>query len=112
MITITIQRDQQNLLQRVTIQGHANYDEHGKDIVCAAVSGISIGIINAIEKLIGIQIVSDPSNPGWLDCRLPEDTDEDVRAKVVLLMEAMVVALSDVANEYPQYVQINDLTKG
>lgn len=112
MIRISIQRNQQNHLQRVTIQGHADYDEHGKDIVCAAVSGISIGIMNAIEKLLGVQVVSDQTNPGWLDCRLPEYAAADVRSKVSLLMEAMVVALSDVANEYPQYVQINHLTKG
>lgn len=112
MIRIRIYRDRQNQPQRVTISGHADYREHGKDIVCAAVSGISIGIINAIEKLLGVQIVIDQRNAGLLDCQVPEKLDKDVRLKVLLLLEAMVVALSDVASEYPQYVQIKEIKKG
>lgn len=28
------------------VNGHANYDVHGKDIVCAAVSAVAIGSLN------------------------------------------------------------------
>jgi len=111
MIKIYVQRNSQNQLQRITIQGHAEYGEYGKDIVCAAVSGISIGLVNAIEKLLGVQVATKSSKPGWLDCCLPVDVDADVLPKVVLLLEAMVEALSDVAAQYPQYVQIHDSIK-
>jgi len=111
MIKINVHRDQQNQPQRVMIQGHAGYGEHGKDIVCAAVSGISIGIVNAIEKLLDVQVVTEASEPGWLDCQLPLDMDAELHAKVVLLMEAMIEALSDVAAQYPKYVQIHDMKK-
>ena len=33
---------------RITILGHANYDEYGKDIVCAAVSSVVTTTIEAI----------------------------------------------------------------
>lgn len=111
MIEISIQRDSQNQLQRITIQGHANYGQHGTDIVCAAVSGISIGIVNAIEKLLGVQVASPSSKPGWLDCCLPEDLDAEVRPNVLLLLDAMVEALSDVEAQYPEYVRIQHLVK-
>ena len=33
---------------KIEIKGHANYDDYGKDIVCASVSSIVITTINAI----------------------------------------------------------------
>ena len=35
----------------ITISGHANYDDKGKDIVCASVSSIVITTINAIIEI-------------------------------------------------------------
>ncbi len=35
----------------VTITGHANYDDFGKDIVCSAVSSIVITTVNGIDKI-------------------------------------------------------------
>ena len=35
----------------IEINGHAGYEEYGKDIVCASVSCISITSVNAILKL-------------------------------------------------------------
>ena len=35
----------------IKISGHANYDEKGKDIVCASVSSIVITTINAIIEI-------------------------------------------------------------
>ena len=35
----------------IEINGHAGYEEYGKDIVCAAVSSIAITSVNAILKL-------------------------------------------------------------
>jgi uncharacterized protein YsxB (DUF464 family) len=37
---IQIQTSQHNGYMKIEVHGHANYDEHGKDIVCAAVSAI------------------------------------------------------------------------
>lgn len=45
MIKIIIKED------HIEIDGHANYADYGKDIVCAAVSCIAITSINAIIKL-------------------------------------------------------------
>ena len=49
MITITITP------QAVTIRGHANAAEKGKDIVCAAVSVLFQNLIDSLE-----QLTSDP----------------------------------------------------
>ena len=41
MIKVKVEENN-NYISKVTIKGHANYDELGKDIVCAAVSSIVI----------------------------------------------------------------------
>ena len=32
------------------VKGHAGYDEYGKDIVCAAVSVLTVNMANSVEK--------------------------------------------------------------
>lgn len=45
MIKVVIRKDV------ITISGHANYDEYGKDIVCAAVSSTVITTVNGILSI-------------------------------------------------------------
>ena len=40
-----------NIIESVTFKGHANYDDYGKDIVCAAVSATYLCTVNAIFSL-------------------------------------------------------------
>ena len=41
-----------NNLESVSINGHANSAEYGRDLVCAAVSVLSQGVINVISGYI------------------------------------------------------------
>ncbi|MDD2377645.1 MAG: ribosomal-processing cysteine protease Prp [Bacilli bacterium] len=50
MIKIRIKHDNK-IINQIQIIGHAEYDEYGKDIVCAAVSSIVIVTVNAIMKI-------------------------------------------------------------
>jgi uncharacterized protein YsxB (DUF464 family) len=47
MIKIQINKTN-NKYSSLVISGHSNYDEHGKDIVCAGVSAIVTGGLNAL----------------------------------------------------------------
>lgn len=40
-----------NMVEEISISGHAGYADKGKDLICAAVSSISIGLCNAIDEL-------------------------------------------------------------
>ncbi len=109
MIRILIERNQSGEVNRVCIKGHAGYAEHGKDIVCAAVSGISVGLVNAIEKLTGVRVHAVDDHPGKLDCQVPSDlNDPAVLSRIRLLLEAMILSLRDVADEAPAFVKITE----
>ena len=68
-----------------TVEGHAGYAEEGQDIVCAAVS------------------CSGEQKDGYLSCRFPEGLSE----KAVLLLDSMVLGLTDIQRSYGKsYIRI------
>lgn len=106
MIKVRVERSADLGLRHVTITGHAHYAQAGEDIVCAAVSGISLGIVNAIERMFHVRIYRESDREGTLHCQLPEGLAPADQEKIQLLLEAMVLSLEGIAEEYPAYVQI------
>lgn len=106
MITIAIKRRSQTV-REVSISGHANYDDYGKDIVCAAVSSVSINIINATEIIVGVPLETEQGE-GLIVCRVPDLGESRTAEKVQLLMETLVFSLKSIAKEYPSFVSITE----
>lgn len=108
MITVTVKRQTgQRTVQEVSISGHAHYDDYGKDIVCAAVSSVSINIINAAEALLNIPLETEERD-GTILCRVPELREAKKNEHVQLLMETLVYSLKSIAEEYPSFVLIRE----
>lgn len=105
MIRIRIERNTHGDAERVLVTGHANFAEHGSDIVCAAVSGIVIGQVNAIETLTGVTVHQPDDGDGKVDLRVPAGLAPEVAQKIHLLVEAMVLSLRNIADSYPKYVK-------
>lgn len=47
MLKVTVEK-QQNIIKKVSLKGHALYDDFGKDIVCSAASSILTTTVNGI----------------------------------------------------------------
>ncbi|MFC5402079.1 ribosomal-processing cysteine protease Prp [Cohnella soli] len=105
MIKVTIVRDDRKAIIRFTVSGHAFYDDPGKDIVCAGVSAVTVGAVNAIEKLTGLEPDAF-SKSGLLEAKAPRSEDPAKDAQVQLLLEGMVVALESIADSYGKHVKI------
>jgi len=95
MVKIKIKND----LDEISIDGHAMYDDFGKDIVCASISSIVITSVNAIIRL----------EPNSIDYQL----DDGVFIKVLKhndivdnLIKNMIDLLSDLEKQYPKYIEI------
>ncbi|WP_374696804.1 ribosomal-processing cysteine protease Prp [Spiroplasma endosymbiont of Polydrusus formosus] len=50
MIKIIITKNEQKI-KKIEITGHAKSAEYGKDLVCAAITGIVTGGLNAIDQI-------------------------------------------------------------
>lgn len=56
-----------------TITGHADAGEYGQDIVCSAVSVLSITTVNGLQEVVGldVDVDSDDKNGGYLSVDVP-----------------------------------------
>lgn len=97
MTTILIRKTGTGVYRGFTCSGHAGYAQYGEDIVCAAVSALTINTVNAMEALAGqkLQTVTGEED-GVLDVRLVGEGNE----KSKLLMDAMVLGLESIAAQY------------
>jgi uncharacterized protein YsxB (DUF464 family) len=108
MIRVTIERRATDrLITAFHVKGHAEFAEPGKDIVCAGVSAITVGTVNAIEVLLGIRL-SHEADKGLLEVQLPDMNDGKQLEQVQLLLESMVVMLQTIEESYGKYINIKD----
>lgn len=107
MIRVAITRGPGRRIERFAVDGHAQYDEPGKDIVCAGVSAVTVGTVNAVEALTGIQLGTRMKH-GLLQVKIPAELEADIDEKVQLLLESMVVMLRSIEQSYGAYIAMQD----
>jgi uncharacterized protein YsxB (DUF464 family) len=106
----TIRTD--NRINSFTISGHADSGPYGHDIVCAGVSAVSFGSVNAIEALCGVRLgVETEDDGGFLRCIVPDNLETETDEKVQLLLESMVVSLKSIKEQYGQYIELKDVRR-
>ncbi len=84
----------------ITISGHANYDEYGKDIVCASVSSIVYTTVNGILSL-------DNKSINFIDEDKMEIAILDDSRVVDVLINNMLDLLKDLELKYPKNLKIS-----
>ena len=91
-------------------EGHANFDGHGKDIVCAGVSAVTFGTVNSIEALLEI-VPEHTIYEGFLKIDIPERIEPKTFEQVQLLLESMVVMLKSIEESYGKFLTIKETIK-
>jgi len=84
----------------ITVNGHANYAETGKDIVCAGVTALTQTLIRALEGLIKDEIEYEVS-PGRADIYYGNLSEEGK-----LLVDSFFIGVCSIADEFPDHVRI------
>lgn len=87
---------------KITIKGHANFDDYGNDIVCASISSIVITTVNGILR-INNQSVSIEENEGLIIINLLKED-----SNVNLLLENMISLLQELETKYPKNIKIRN----
>lgn len=87
-------------IDSIEISGHARYDVHGNDLVCAGASSISIGALNALDQLF--------EN----DCSL-EMLENKISIKVLnqkeelnLVLKSILIQFETMVEVYPDYIKM------
>src|SRR5690625_87729 len=80
----------------------------GYDLVCAGVSAVSFGVVNAIDALCKIDLEIEQANEGgYLHVSIPNDMNQELSDKVQLLLEGMIISLQTIEREYSQFIKID-----
>ncbi|MBB5180749.1 hypothetical protein HNQ44_002178 [Planomicrobium koreense] len=95
-----------NRISSFEMSGHADFAEHGQDLVCAGASAVSFGAVNAIMELTGIEPKIKQSSSGFLKVVFPAGLDEKTDEQVQLLVRGMIVSLKTIEHDYGQYIKI------
>ena len=102
MITIRTERKNGHIVG-YTVTGHAEYDEHGRDIICAAVSAITLTAAVGLQAYANAEGVYE-TEAGRLKVQLSEDGTEQTDS----ILETMVLGLREVERQAPEYVKLID----
>ena len=107
MIHVAIEKEQSGNIRSFEMKGHAEFAEHGKDLVCAAATAVSFGSVNAIVSLTKITPdVKQGQNGGYLKVSFPQNLDSKTSEQVQLIVQAMVVSLQTIEHDYGQHIKI------
>lgn len=107
MIKVTIEKDQSDHICSFEMKGHADFAEHGKDLVCAAATAVSFGAVNAIVELTKvIPDVKQGQDGGFLKVSFSQDLVPKTSEQVQLIVQAMIVSLQTIEQDYGQHIKI------
>lgn len=100
MIKVILTKKDDNV-NKVIINGHAGYDDFGKDIVCAAVSSMVITTINILLSL-------DNQSISYNDSRglIIEVLKNDMTTKKII--NVLISNLYELEKAYPKNIQIKE----
>ena len=90
-------------LKGFTLKGHADYAEHGYDIVCSAVTSNAIGVDNSLNLLAKVKFESEIGQAGFIECIVREDCLDE---KTDLLLEHFKLTIEMIKGQYPKNIKI------
>ena len=88
-----------------SVSGHSDYDEPGKDIVCAAVSAVVTMAEATINDVCGAKAkVRVREEEARITLTLPVSCDEEESVQAVLA--GMMLYLCSLRDDYPDYIEV------
>ena len=110
MIIAKIYRDKDNYIRRYSIRGHAGYDAHGKDIVCAAISVLAQTALLSLVEVCGLEEseieYSIDEKTGFLDVMLPNNIEASRLENTQIVLKTLVLGIKSIIDNYPRYINL------
>ena len=101
MVTARVVKDSSGYVS-FECRGHAGFMKKGKDIVCSAISMLTINTANSIMALTDTKISVD-ENDGFISWRFEGTAGHDA----TLLMDSLIIGLRSVEEDYSKYLTLS-----
>lgn len=95
MITVVFDKDSDNRIIALYMNGHAGYAEEGYDIICSAASTLFYTAVNSLEEMCGLnpdrfaEIKEDDGDSDVHSSIRLTDIDSSIEDKVQVIMETI-----------------------
>ena len=87
-------------IRSIVISGHSGSADKGEDLICAAVSSIGTGTLNALDELVPDTCELELNE--IIEIRVIQDSRD-----VQLILNTMLIQLKTIAEEYPKNLEID-----
>lgn len=107
MIAVQVWRAPDGGIAELRVTGHANFAEHGEDIVCAGVSALVVSALIGLKRVAG-HPHDGRATAGQMYCKLkPGGTPESV-TKAQAILETTLLGLKDIAKDYHKFIRVQE----
>ncbi|MDI3535544.1 MAG: uncharacterized protein PWP16_210 [Eubacteriaceae bacterium] len=96
-------------VSQISVLGHAGYADAGEDIVCAAISVLTISILNGLTELVGRQDLNEKIQEGAVTFFIPETANDSISKETQLLLDTYILGIKGVEEAYGNYIKIEEV---
>ena len=96
-------KDREGTVRGFQVSGHSELSPEGNDVLCSAVSALTITAVNAIETFTKdpVRIEAVNEEEGFLHFEL-----ESVSKESKLLLDSLMLGLRDIQKSYDRYLSV------
>ena len=110
MIIVEIFKDKKDKIKAYEVFGHSNFDDYGKDIVCAAISILAqttlmslVDVCGILEENIDYTIEEET---GYLEVILKEGLDSSKFESAQIVLKTFELGVKSTLENYSKYVTL------
>jgi Predicted ribosomal protein len=100
VITVKVSYEREKV-RAFSMEGHAETAEYGKDLVCAAVSGIVQAALLGLHEYLKVEM-DWTHKAGKVEMRLLSKANSETEA----ILQTMLIGLRKIREEYPETIKI------
>ncbi|NLJ89181.1 MAG: ribosomal-processing cysteine protease Prp [Epulopiscium sp.] len=108
MLKVVFYLNKNNNLCGFQITGHSGYGEYGSDIVCAAVSALTINTVNSIKCFSSdIFNLEYEDEGGLMILTMDKESRDYPSAETLLLLQSLELGLKNIQKDYNNNISIS-----
>ena len=91
----------------IECSGHTGYDDFGKDVLCATISGIVQSTYLGLSQVLGINVKLQRNiDNGYIKFELPKNIEDDILNNSQILLQTLYISIEDLQKGYSKYISM------